>query len=54
MEPLRSWPRIPFHSCSWAEGLLGWANGGFAEETIFCIDNIHIAARSTFGDTTTG
>jgi hypothetical protein len=26
--------------------LLGWANGGFAEETVFCIDNFSIRANS--------
>lgn len=30
--------------------LLGWANGGFSEDTVFCIDNFEVKARTTVGD----
>lgn len=30
--------------------LLGWSNGGFSEETVFCIDNFSMKTRSTVGE----
>ncbi|TXD36692.1 hypothetical protein FRC98_12755 [Lujinxingia vulgaris] len=58
-EDVVSYADVPLHEqISFAERgnfidqgyLLGWANGGFAEDTTFCVADFRIRANSTHGD----